>query len=281
MSDSRLEAVLRRDRTILLFSLGSLALLAWICVAWFGTAMHDPALAPAGSDPAPGGMAGMDHGPAARVMAPGLAPWSMADFLLMLAMWSAMMVGMMTPSAAPMILIYGRVARQAAERGRPLAPVGWFAAGYLLAWAGYALLATALQWLLEQAALLTPAMAAANGRFGGLLLIAAGLYQWSPLKYACLTQCQSPLFFIQRHGGFRADRSGSLALGLRHGAYCIGCCWALMLLLFVGGVMNLLWIAAIAALVLAEKALPFGRIVARVAGIALVAAGAALVAGAL
>jgi predicted metal-binding membrane protein len=123
--------------------------------------------------------------------------------------------------------------------------------------------------------LVSPMMASAPPVFGGVLLVAAGIYQWTPLKNACLTSCQSPLQFIQRHGGFRGQRRASVSLGLRHGLYCIGCCWALMLLLFVFGVMNLLWIAAIGALVLAEKLIP-GRLFQRLTGIALIVAGAVL-----
>ncbi len=199
---------------------------------------------------------------------------------MMLLMWSVMKVGMMLPSVAPMILIYARVARHASSRQSPFAPVGWFALGYGLAWTGFAIFATLLQWGLESAVLLTPLMVTASPLLGGALLVAAGLYQWSPLKTACLSQCQSPLLFIQRHGGFRGDHRAALALGLRHGIYCIGCCWALMLLLFVGGVMNLLWIAAIGAFVLVEKLVP-GRLVQRVTGLALIAAGAALISTAL
>ena len=130
----------------------------------------------------------------------------------MLLMWSVMMVGMMTPSVAPMILVYARVARQASSRGMALAPSGWFALGYFLAWSGFALVATLLQWGLERALLLSPASANVEPRLGGALLIAAGLYQWSPLKNACLSQCQSPFAFIQKHGGFRG-KSGSSVRG--------------------------------------------------------------------
>jgi predicted metal-binding membrane protein len=182
------------------------------------------------------------------------------------AMWAAMMVGMMIPSATPMILIYARLGRQAAARGKPFAATGWFAAAYLLTWAGFALMATAAQWGLQRAALLDPMMASPSQVFGGIVLVAAGVYQWTPLKDKCLAQCQSPLMFIQRQGGFHRDRWRSLALGARHGAYCVGCCWALMTLLFVGGVMNLLWIAAIAIFVLAEKIIPAGRLISRIAG---------------
>jgi predicted metal-binding membrane protein len=130
------------------------------------------------------------------------------------------------------------------------------------------------QWGLERAALLTPMMAGASGIVGGCLLIVAGLYQWSPLKDVCLRQCQAPWLFVQRHGGFRRDAKGSIALGARHGAYCIGCCWALMALLFVGGVMNILWIAALAILVLVEKVIPAGRQISGIVGAGLIACGA-------
>lgn len=245
--------------------LAAIALLAWAYIGWLAAA-------------APMSMP-MDHGASGTMtgMSADLRPWSAAEFLAMLLMWSVMMVGMMTPSVAPMILIYARVARQASTRGTPFAPSGWFAAGYFLAWSGFAVAATLLQWGLERGLLLSPVGANVEPRLGGALLIAAGLYQWSPLKNACLSQCQSPLAFIQRHGGFRGTRGASVALGLRHGGYCIGCCWVLMLLLFVAGVMNLLWIAAIGALILVEKLIP-GRLFQRLVGVALVAAGAALVA---
>jgi predicted metal-binding membrane protein len=188
-------------------------------------------------------------------------------------MWAMMMAGMMLPSVAPAVLLYARVGRQAAAGNKPFAPTGWFVGGYLLAWAAFALAATAAQWALTQFLLLNPMMASASDTLGGLLLIAAGLYQWTPSKEKCLASCQSPLSFIQRHGGFRRDATGSLRLGAKHGLYCIGCCWVLMALLFVGGVMNVLWIAALTMLVLAEKLLPAGRAVARIAGLGFAAAG--------
>jgi predicted metal-binding membrane protein len=267
MSDGRLESLLRRDRAIVLAALAAVAALAWAYLV--GSA----------------GEGGMDMGgphraaPGGDILAAALTPWSAGELLLMFVMWTVMMVGMMTPAVAPMLLIYVRVGRQAQARGTPFAAAAWFASGYLLAWIGFAAIATMLQWGLERAALLTPAMASASPALGGLLLIAAGLYQWTPLKDSCLGQCQSPLLFIQRHGGFRGDRAGGIALGLRHGAYCIGCCWALMVLLFLGGVMNLLWIAALAVLVLAEKLGPGGRTISRAAGLAFAGAGVALLAG--
>jgi predicted metal-binding membrane protein len=257
-----MEQVLRRDRAVVLAALAAVAALAWAYVIRLASGMDMAAPMD--------GMAGMDM---PRMAAPALAPWSRADFLFMFAMWAVMMVGMMLPSVAPMVLLYARVARQAASRGAPFAATGWFVAGYLLAWTGFALAATTAQWGLERAALLSPAMASASAVFGGVLLLAAGVYQWTPLKRTCLAQCQAPFAFIQRHGGLRRDAAGALGLGVRHGLYCIGCCWALMGLLFVGGVMNLLWIAAIAVYVLLEKVLVTGQAVPRLVGTALIAAG--------
>ena len=252
MAGSALEAVLRRDRIVVVAALAFLTFLSWLYIVGLAAAP-------------------MDHSAGNMAMA-SLGPWSAAQFLTTLLMWSVMMIGMMTPSVAPMILIYARVARQASTRGTPFAPAGWFGLGYFLAWTGFALLATMLQWALEWALLLSPMTAQVGPTLGGALLIAAGSYQWTPLKAACLSHCQSPFAFIQRHGGFRGGRGASACLGFRHGTYCIGCCWALMVLLFVAGVMNLLWIAAIGAMVLAEKLIP-GRLFQRVTGLFLITAG--------
>ena len=207
------------------------------------------------------------------IMAPANAPWKAIEFAFVFAMWAVMMIGMMAPSAAPMILMYARVGRQAAAEGTPFAATGWFAGGYFLAWIGFSLVATVAQWTLERSALLDVEMASASDALGGAILIAAGVYQWTPLKDVCLAQCRTPLGFLMRHGGFRGDVPGCLRLGLRHGAYCVGCCWVLMALLFVVGVMNVLWIALLALLVLVEKLTPWGRWLARAAGVASVAAG--------
>jgi predicted metal-binding membrane protein len=264
MSGTALEAVLRRDRMIMLAALAALTVLAWADLVWLA------------GDMAMGGMdmSGFRMIPAGRgLMMPASEPWQPIEFGYVFAMWIVMMIGMMTPSVAPMILIYARVGRQAAMEGKPFAASGWFAAGYLLAWTAFSLVATLAQWALERAALLTPMMESASNILGAIVLILAGLYQWTPLKEACLSYCRSPLLFIQQQGGFRREPAGALALGFRHGIYCIGCCWALMALLFVGGVMNLLWIAALAILVLIEKAVPFGWVIARLAGLAFVAGG--------
>jgi predicted metal-binding membrane protein len=264
MSEAMLE-VLRRDRVIVAAALAVLTALAWTYILWLAVDMGMGGMDMTGFRMIPAGIG---------LMAPAFAPWQPIEFAYVFAMWAVMMVGMMTPSAASMILIYAQVGRQALAQGKPFAPTGWFVAGYLLAWTGFALIATAAQWGLDRVALLDPMMASASRTFGGLVLIAAGAYQWTPLKDKCLAQCQSPPVFIARQGGFRGGPRGSLQLGLRHGAYCIGCCWVLMALLFVGGVMNVLWIAAISAFVLIEKVVLAGRLISRVAGLGFIAAGA-------
>jgi len=264
MDSTPLERVFRQDRRVVLGAIVAVSAAAWAYVVWLATTMD---------------MSGQAMDMPGMMMAPTFQPWSTADFVLIWLMWAVMMVGMMLPSVAPMVLIYARVARQALAQGKPFAASGWFVTGYLLSWAGFSLLATAAQWGLEQAALLSPMTMAADYLVGATLLILAGLYQWTPLKGACLTQCQAPLIFIQRHGGFRQEPTGSVRLGAEPGLYCIGCCWALMLLLFAGGVMNVLWIAAIAGFVLLEKVFAAGRMLSRAAGAGLIVAGLWLMAG--
>jgi predicted metal-binding membrane protein len=207
------------------------------------------------------------------LMMPAHMPWRAMEFAFVFAMWAMMMVGMMTPSAVPMILMYARVGRQTQAHSRPLAATVWFAAGYFLVWIAFALLATLVQWAFERTVLLDFTMATTSTVVGGLLFVAAGSYQWTRLKGVCLTQCQKPFAFLMRQGGFRADAPGALMLGVRHGAYCVGCCWALMALLLVGGVMNVLWIVLLALLILLEKVAPFGRQIALVAGMVLIVGG--------
>src|SRR4051794_15382572 len=263
MTDSTLETVLRRDRWVVGGAIGIIVALAWSYVLWLANDMDM-----GGMDMTGFRMAGFG------IMLPANEPWRAVEFAYVFAMWAVMMVGMMAPSAAPMILMYARAGRQGKAQGKPFAATGWFAAGYLLTWSGFSLAATFLQWVVERAALLDSRMAIAGNVLGAIVLIAAGVYQWTPLKDVCLAQCQSPFWFLMRHGGFRDDVRGCLLLGLRHGGYCVGCCWLLMALLFVGGVMNVLWIALLALLVLFEKLAPAGRWIARAAGIACVAMGA-------
>jgi predicted metal-binding membrane protein len=263
MNPSAIEAVLRRDRAIIIAALGVLTALAWFDLVWLandmamdGMDMTDYRMIPAGQ----------------ALMMPASSPWQPIEFAYVLAMWVVMMIGMMTPSAAPIILVYARVGRQASE-SRPFASTAWFAGGYLLVWIAFSLAATSAQWGLERAALLTPMMASASKIVAAVLLILAGLYQWTSLKDVCLSQCQAPLGFILSRGGFQGAATSSLMLGFRHGVYCLGCCWALMVLLFALGVMNLFWITALAILILLEKVMPSGRVIARIAGIAFFAGG--------
>jgi predicted metal-binding membrane protein len=260
MQQAALAVVLVRDRWIVAVALLLITALALGYTFWLATGFD---------------MSGM--------MSPDHVPWSPGYFTFMLVMWVVMMIGMMTPSVAPTILLYAALvrqtmARQDAARGNVFAPPGWFLAGYLLAWAAFALLATLLQWWLESRALITPMMAGTSDLLGGAILVIAGVYQWLPVKQACLSSCSSPLSFVQRHGGFQASARGSVRLGLLHGFYCIGCCWTLMLLLFAFGVMNLTWIAGLMVYVLLEKVLPWPRAVSLAAGLAAVVAGIALMA---
>lgn len=264
MHDAALVAVLRRDRAVVAACLFAIIISAWAYVWRLAADMEMGGMDMTGFRMIPAG---------SGLMMPAMAPWQPIEFAFVFVMWAVMMIGMMTPSIAPLVLIYARVGRQAAAQQKPFAATAWLASGYLLAWISFSIVATIAQWAIEREGWLTSAMAGASNTFGGLTLIAAGLYQWTPLKDACLWQCQAPLQFIQRHGGFRGDAVGSLVLGVRHGIDCVGCCWVLMALLFVGGVMNVLWIAAIMVFVLIEKVIPAGRLVSRVSGAGLLAAG--------
>ena len=208
---------------------------------------------------------------------PRMQTWGIVDLVLMFVMWSVMMVAMMVPSAAPMILVFAKVERNNRNSQSPFAPTAAFVFGYLVIWTAFSAVATLAQWGLHSAALLSPMMVSTSQVVGGGLLIAAGVFQWTPLKRACLVHCRSPLHFFMSE--WRDGTSGALKMGSHHGAFCVGCCWVLMALLFVVGVMNLLWVAAIAAFVLIEKMVPRGEMVGRVAGVALVAAGVTILAG--
>ena len=202
-----------------------------------------------------------------------LHPWSRTDAALTFAMWAVMMVGMMVPSAAPMSLLFASVARKARAQGSAVAPTFVFVAGYVAVWTLFSVGATALQWGLERAALLSPMLESTSPAFGGALLAAAGLYQFTPWKDACLEHCRAPALFFAAQ--WREGALGAFRMGATHGAYCLGCCWLLMGLLFFGGVMNLFWVAGIALFVLLEKLAPHGAAAGRLAGALLLAAGGA------
>ena len=247
--------LLLRQRVVIAAALGAIAALAWLHLY---LAAADMRVA----------MAGMD-----RTMI--MPPKGAADLLLLLAMWLVMMTGMMLPSAAPMILAFAKVNQNRRARDQPYVPTALFTAGYLLVWGAFSVAATLAQWALERAALLSAMdMTTDSLLLGGLLFVAAGLYQVSPVKQACLRLCWSPLDFVANH--WRDGSGGALRMGMTHGLYCLGCCWVLMLLLFVGGVMNLLWVAGLSAIVLVEKLLPPGPWFSRISGALLAAYGIGL-----
>lgn len=195
--------------------------------------------------------------------------WDALHVLLLWAMWAIMMVGMMLPSASHVLLLYGAMERRSAQ---PLARrIYAFAAGYLVVWTVFSVGATAVQRVLAAALVITPMMKVSSPLPGATLLLLAGVYQLTPLKFACLRECQSPLGFLMSR--WRSGFSGAFRMGVQHGAYCVGCCWALMLLLFVGGVMNLIVIAALTVFVGFEKLTPYGAHGARISGSLLVMAG--------
>ncbi len=202
-------------------------------------------------------------------------PWTLSDVALNVAIWWIMMIGMMVPSAMPMVLLFAAVNRSKRARGRAFVPTAVFAAGYLIAWGLFGLAATFAEWGLEQAALISPETQRVGPGLAAGIVIAAGIYQLTPLKNACLTYCRSPLDFVLNH--WRDGATGAVLMGLEHGFYCLGCCWVLMALLFAAGVMNLLWMAALTASVLAEKLFPAGQWIARTSGVLLLGFGVYLV----
>jgi predicted metal-binding membrane protein len=208
----------------------------------------------------------MGH-PLVQLTMPGNPDWSSLNVAAMLLMWAAMMAAMMLPSALPMIGTFVRLNAQQGERGRALA----FVAAYLLAWGAFSALATALQWLLQWRDWVDPMIVSTSPGLTALLLLVGGIYQFSPLKRTCLANCRTPVAFLL--GEWRPGMGGAFAMGWRHGLQCLGCCWALMALLFVGGVMNIAWIAALTIAVAIEKMAPRGERAAQVLGAALIAAG--------
>jgi len=253
--DRSIEAVLRSDRRVVAATLAAVIALAWLYL-W----RDAESMARMAAMQAP--VAGMSHAMGAGAIAVAFA------------MWAVMMAGMMLPGAAPTILLYGALVRKNGERGTVLPAVWIFTSGYLAVWTGFSLVAALLQAALEAAALTTPTMSSSSNSLDALLLIAAGTYQWLPLKEVCLRKCRNPIEFLATR--WRAGTGGAFRMGAEHGVYCTGCCWALMLLLFVAGVMNLLWVALIAGFVLVEKLLPAHRFTSRLAGAALLLSGLAL-----
>jgi len=246
--------VLRRDRAIVVGGLAILAALAWAYLLHLQAPMVGTGIDAMGMD---GAMA-----------MSGAHRWQGGDMLVAFLMWVVMMVAMMTPSATPMLLMVATVSRQRQQPPSPTAMAAAVFAGYLAAWTGFSLGATLVQWGLQSAAWLSPAMTSVRPLVASLLLLLAGVYQFTPLKHACLVRCRTPLGFLLAE--WRDGTSGALVMGLRHGIYCVGCCWLLMALLFAVGVMNLLWVVLIAAYVLLEKVSPGGWWFSRAIGVLLV-----------
>ena len=248
-----LGAFLRHDRTLVLAGLVSVIMLSWVwLLTGAGLKMDE-----------------MDMGGGRiMLMAP---PWTPGYAAMIFLMWIIMMAAMMLPSAAPAILLVIALTKQ---RGGPDAKraSGEFALGYVAVWGAFSVIATGLQWGLDRAGLLSETMASGSVVLAALLLLAAGVYQLTPWKQACLQHCRSPMAFLTRY--WRQGPLGPVRVGAWHGAYCLGCCWMLMGLLFVGGLMNLLWIAGLALLVLIEKLFPFGPRVSQITGVALIGWGA-------
>jgi predicted metal-binding membrane protein len=239
------------SRAVAIGSIVSVTLLAWVYLAYQAWAM--------------------DHMDIVDMAMPGIHAWGPWDVALVFTMWAIMMAGMMVPSVSPVLLLFVRVQHQRRAQGQPFIASWLFLSGYLLVWTGFSLAATLVQWGMHAAVLISPAMVGTSPLLGGAVLIAAGIYQWTPAKHACLARCRSPLSFLLNE--WRDGTGGALAMGARHGLYCTGCCWLLMLVLFVVGVMNLLWIALLTVFVLLEKTLPRGILISRVSGGALIAWG--------
>lgn len=257
-------AVLQRDRLVVVVAVALLTALAWCYLLWLSANMNMGGVDMAGLRMIPSGMG---------LMMPADMPWRVMEFAFVFAMWTVMMVGMMTPSAVPMFLTHARIGRKTEAQRRPLVATAWFGAGYFLVWIAFSLFATLVQWWVERAGLLDFTMSSTSNVFGGLMFVAAGLYQWTPLSEKCLTECQRPFDFVMRHGGYRCDAPGCVTLGLCHGAYCVGCCWTLMALLLVGGAMNVLWIVLLALLAFLQR-VTTGGLIGRLAGAVFIAAGA-------
>ena len=248
-----IEKLIQRDRALVIAGVVTVSAIAWAYVIYVA-------------------QGNADMGASMAISAGNMRSWSGVDFVLMFVMWAVMMVAMMVPSAAPMLMLFATVNRKRRNESRPFVSTGVFLSGYLVVWSVFAAGATMGNWGLHQASLLTSMMGeSSSGYLGGGLLLVAGAFQWSRLKYVCLTNCRSPLSFLM--SDWKDGTAGAFKMGLLHGKYCLGCCWVLMALLFVLGVMNLVWIAALSAFVLAEKVVPAGEKVSRVTGVLLIAWG--------
>jgi predicted metal-binding membrane protein len=241
--DPRAAALNRRDRAVVLLALLGVTVIAWLYLLAMSRDMD------------------MDTS----------TEWTSVTFALTFLMWWVMMLGMMVPSAAPMIVTFATLNRNKRARGQNFVPASVFVLGYLLAWGGFSLAATVAQWALDRVALLSPMLSTTSALLDGSLFILAGAYQFTPLKQTCLRHCRSPFAFVLNH--WRDGWMGAMRMGLEHGVYCLGCCWVLMAVLFVVGVMNLVWVAGLAVFVFAEKLLPGGVWIGRAGGVVMLGLG--------
>ena len=248
-----------RDRALVVLSVFTMCVLAWAYLIYLASEM--PSMA--------------SESVSTSMAMPAEHAWGLPDFIAMFGMWSVMMVAMMLPSATPMILLYKQINRKRESQGRIQNSITLFIGGYLLVWVGFSVLATLMNWVLHSGGLLSSMMGRVTPFVAGISLLAAGTYQWTTLKYACLTHCRSPVGFLMAN--WHEGRWGATRMGAHHGLYCLGCCWLLMVLLFVLGVMNLLWISMLTVFVLAEKVVPRGQSLGRIVGLFMIGWGSWLI----
>lgn len=275
-----LESVLRRDRLVVVIALVAVIVLSWAYVlagagmgmsAFEMTRMTQTVGVIDSAQPSMQGMS-TEGTAGGGTMVTGV--WTVGYAVVIFFMWWVMMFGMMLPSAAPLLLLFARMMRKEKNKGAPYVPTGVFALGYVIMWAAFSAIATGAQWGLEASGLLSGIMVGTSAVLGAGLLIAAGVWQLTPWKNACLRHCRSPIGFLSAH--WRPGRTGAFRMGLVHGAFCLGCCWFLMALLFYGGVMNLYWIIGLALYILIEKLLPVGTRIGQLTGVVLITWGVVL-----
>ena len=250
MTNSKIESLLQREQLLVFSCLALVILISWASMLRMARGMY---------------------GAGTEITLACLVDWGPGDIAHMFMMWAIMMVAMMFPAATPMILMFTAVNRQQGETQRPVIPTGLFVLGYFLIWTAYSALAAMAQWALHAAALLTHDLVITSPLLGGVLLVAAGVFQWTPFRDACMSKCRSHLGFLMAE--WREGRLGALGMGLKHGVNCVGCCWLLMLLSFVLGIMNIVWMAILTVFMLVEKAYPTSQWVSRATGLILVAWG--------
>jgi predicted metal-binding membrane protein len=253
-TETAFENILKKDRVIVLIGLFTILALSWIYTVYLASHMEM-----------------MDMKPTIIQ----IVEWDFSEIFTLFVMWIVMMIAMMIPSATPLILMFSQVNRKRSQRNAPYIPTINFILGYIFIWSGYSIGITLIQYFLHNKALLSPMMISQNNIFGGSILILAGIFQWTPLKNSCLIHCRSPLSFITTQ--WKEGKFGAFFMGIKHGNYCVGCCWILMALLFVSGVMNLLWISVITLYVLIEKIHPWGNFIGKITGVLLLTGGVIMI----